>query len=880
MFQPIKILSVELSEHVNDFLNLEKYKSVWALIKYLNVPLGYVKMPVVEGRISSYSLTKNALRQYGKKILSTALIKNIDLLHCQKKISIDDLLNKSDNKKNHTISITIAVCTRNRSSDLEICLNAISKINYTNLEVLVIDNAPTNDATRKVVERFPGVKYFIESYPGLDWARNRAAKEAKGEIIAYTDDDVVVDENWVNAIADIFENEDEAMAVTGLVLPYEIETESQFLFEKYGGFSRGFERNWYKSKSVNYKAAKEFGGAGIFGTGANMAYRKEIFNKIGYFDTALDVGTVTNGGGDLEMFFRVLKEGYCLIYEPGAIVWHRHRRDMKNLEIQLINNGIGFYSYLTRSFWAYPKERFAFAKLGVWWFLFWSVRRFIMSFPAPHRFPRNLIFKELVGSIKGLFRYNKAKKNALKIDSKLFYKYLTKSVIEPGNKNSYETQTLIFEVDKRTPVLNTENYYRNYFIIKHENRQLGKIYIQNNFAKISHERLIEEITKQIKIKPLIERLFHNSLETKKIYKYFLKQSGKPNLRSDISLRKGSPLVSIVIATYDRPGDLRECLRALINLKCEYSVEVIVVDNNPSSGLTQPVISEFDNIHFINENRKGLSYARNHGFKECKGQFAVAIDDDVIVSENWLQNLITPFADENIMAVTGNVLPYELKTPAQKLFEIYGGLGRGNKKKYFDYNWFCNRGYHAAATWEIGATANAAFRTSIFKHPEIGFLDESLGAGTPTGCSEDTYLFYKILKSEFSIVYLPKAFVWHKHRTEIKAFKKQLYNYSKGHVAYNLLTYLNDNDLRGLYRIIIELPFAHVYRIYQRIRLKSNYPIKFIMIEILGNLTGPFSLLKSKRRVKKLGISYDESFIKKGLEKTDYSHKDKKVQIGT
>ncbi len=252
MFQPIKILSVELSEPINDFINLEKYKSVWVLIKFMNVPLGYVKMPIVDGKISSYSLTKNAVRLYRKKIFSTAIQKNFDLFDSQKKVTLSDLLKKNDEFKNHSISISIAVCTRNRSSDLEICLNAISKINYSNLEVLVIDNAPIDDSTKQLVNKYSEIKYILEPYPGLDWARNRATKEAKGEIIAYTDDDVVIDQNWINAIAEIFENENEAMAVTGLVLPYEIETESQFLFEKYGGFNRGFERKWYKSKECEY----------------------------------------------------------------------------------------------------------------------------------------------------------------------------------------------------------------------------------------------------------------------------------------------------------------------------------------------------------------------------------------------------------------------------------------------------------------------------------------------------------------------------------------------------------------------------------------------------------------------------------------------------
>ncbi len=850
MFKPIKILSIELSENINDFINLENYKSVWAFIKYLNVPLGYVRMPVIDGKISSYSLITKAVRKFGKKILSTAMQENFYLFDSQKKVNTQDLLKKKSHTKNHTISISIAVCTRNRSNDLEICLSAISKIHYPNLEVLVVDNAPTDDSTKKVVEKFTNVKYVLESYQGLDWARNKAAKEAKGEIIAYTDDDVVVDENWVNALADIFESEKEVMAVTGLVLPYEIETEAQFLFEKYGGFNRGFDRRWYKSKSANYKSAREFAGAGIFGTGANMAYRKEVFNWIGYFDPALDVGTVTNGGGDLEMFFRVLKEGYCLVYEPRAIVWHRHRREMKELEIQLANNGIGLYSYFTKSFWDYPKERIGIAKLAIWWFFVGNVKRFLMSFPAPHRFPRNLILKELIGSIKGLFRYSKAKRKALKIDSNLFYDYLAKHTQEPGNNHYFEAQTSIIDIGSNFTLQNSKSYAENYFIINYKNKFLGKIKIRNNFGEISRERLFDELINQTNIKILTRKLLHNTFTSKNFYVQIISNSIGKKLKNDF-YKNGDPLISIVIATYDRPNDLRECLKSLLELKTDFDFEIVVVDNNPSSGLTQPVISEFSNIHFITESRKGLSYARNRGFIECKGKFAVATDDDVIFSKNWLWYLIAPFKDENVMCVTGNVIPYELKTSAQNLFEIYGGLGRGNKKKYFDYNWFYNTGYYAAATWEIGATANAAFRTSIFKHPEIGLMDESLGPGTPTGVGEDTYLFYKILKSEFSIVYQPDAFVWHKHRKDIKAFKKQLYNYSKGHVAYHLTTYLNDHDLRCFFRILVELPYYHISRIYKRLRLKSSYPIKFIFLEIYGHLVGPFSLVKSKKRVKKL-----------------------------
>ena len=126
-----------------------------------------------------------------------------------------------------------------------------------------------------------------------------------------------------------------------------------------------------------------------------------MFEKIGCFDPALDVGTLTNGGGDLEMFFRVLEEGYTLVYEPRAIVRHRHRRDYAKLRTQLTNNGIGFYAYLVRSALTYPDERFNFFRLGLWWLWWWNIRRWLISLGDPDRFPRDLIVAELWGSLVG-----------------------------------------------------------------------------------------------------------------------------------------------------------------------------------------------------------------------------------------------------------------------------------------------------------------------------------------------------------------------------------------------------------------------------------------------------------------------------------------------
>ena len=311
--------------------------------------------------------------------------------------------------------LTVAVCSRNGADRLAECLDALVALRYPSdrLELLVVDNAPSDDSTKRLVsERYPTVRYAVEPRPGLDWARNRAVLEANGEIVAFTDDDVSVDEWWADAIGRLFATDPQIDAVTGLVVPDEIDVESQRLFESYGGFGRGFDRRYFRvDGDGGERAAPHHGGAGRFGTGANMAFRRAMFSRIGLFDPALDVGTPTNGGGDLEMFFRVLKEQGTLVYEPAAIVRHRHRKSYEQLREQLTNNGVGFYAYLVRSATHYRDERAAFFRLGVWWLWWWNLRRLARSF-VRRDFPRDLIMAELRGSFVGLTRYRAAVRHA------------------------------------------------------------------------------------------------------------------------------------------------------------------------------------------------------------------------------------------------------------------------------------------------------------------------------------------------------------------------------------------------------------------------------------------------------------------------------------
>jgi GT2 family glycosyltransferase len=390
--------------------------------------------------------------------------------------------------------------------------------------------------------------------------------------------------------------------------------------------------------------------------------------------------------------------------------------------------------------------------------------------------------------------------------------------------------------DPLRPIADVARYSRTRVFVTDGDVLIGSVDIFNSHGPISATRLRDAIANGLGYS-LMRRAVERQVEAEPGYSYDPHTS-----------------VSIVLPTCNRPDDLRRCLAALRRQRTGRRMEIVVIDNRPGPASPTPaVVREFDDVCLIEEPRPGLSYARNAGFAAATGDILIAVDDDVTVPEGWLERLIAPFARPEVMAVTGHVLPIELETESQCQFENYGGLGKGFNRFEVNGEWF--RSLRCAVpTWNLGATANAAFRATIFADPRIGVLDEALGAGMPTGCSEDTYLFYRILKADHTIVYEPSAWVWHRHRRDHGALRHQIHCYSKGHVAYHLTTLLRDGDVRALVRLGYSLPKTFLRRAYGRVRGWSDYPLSLILTEIAGSLAGPWALWQSRRRVRRFGPS--------------------------
>lgn len=217
--------------------------------------------------------------------------------------------------------ISIIICTYNREKYIGQLLNSLAQNDYpvTDYEIILVDNNCT-DNTHTICQQFAEehsditFRYVIEPVQGLSAARNKGIKEAKGDIIIYVDDDALVDSNYIRTYAEHFSSRPDTMAAGGPIEPlYETEEPSWM-----SPYTKALLTAWmnYGDKIRQYPNGRYPGGG-------NVAYRKSVFDKVGFFNTELGrKGTALLASEEKDIFDKMHQLGMKILYLPTPVLHH------------------------------------------------------------------------------------------------------------------------------------------------------------------------------------------------------------------------------------------------------------------------------------------------------------------------------------------------------------------------------------------------------------------------------------------------------------------------------------------------------------------------------------------------------------------------------
>ncbi len=359
---PVAVRVIDLESPLDDLM-LQRdssggtYRSLLAVARLKGAPLAVATFSVgADGRVSCRQLARGLRRRLQLELRET--YDEQTALSVQALSGAADSVDEVDDNLQPPPSVSVVVPTCCNPQPLERCLRSILRSDYEDYEVIVVENRPEwSDTMLMLADRFPGerrIRYVEEPIPGASRARNAGLARAVGELVAFTDDDVIVDPGWIRANAEALRGGEDIACVAGLILPLELESDSQLLMEQFASFGKGFRRATYRFPDSRRDDPLFPYTAGSIGSGASTMMRADVARELGGFDTVLGPGTPASGGEDLEIFIRVLRAGYAVAYEPRAMVWHRHPDGMPRLRRQVYKYGVGLGAMLAKQVVAGP----------------------------------------------------------------------------------------------------------------------------------------------------------------------------------------------------------------------------------------------------------------------------------------------------------------------------------------------------------------------------------------------------------------------------------------------------------------------------------------------------------------------------------------------
>jgi len=237
------------------------------------------------------------------------------------------------------MKLSVVVCTYNQSERLKRMLKSLRETvipDNLSWEFILVDNN-SDDDTRLVFEEVekhyePKIRYLFEEKRGISHARNRGIREARGEIVAFTDDDVIVDKYWIQNIEKAFKEYDDVACVGGKILPIWEVSKPKWLTPNLYYLIALLDRG----DSVAY-----IDSPGIWG--ANFAVKSEMFKKYGLFDSNLGrIPRKLYAGEETEFLQRLQNAGEKILYYPLSIIYHcvsAHRMSKRYFRKWMFDHG-------------------------------------------------------------------------------------------------------------------------------------------------------------------------------------------------------------------------------------------------------------------------------------------------------------------------------------------------------------------------------------------------------------------------------------------------------------------------------------------------------------------------------------------------------------
>lgn len=217
--------------------------------------------------------------------------------------------------------LSVIICTYNREKYIGNLLESIAKndFNKADYEIVLVDNNCT-DNTKAICDKFASThpdinfNYVVETEQGLSAARNKGIREAKGELLVYVDDDALVDTWYLQTIVEYMSNHTNIMACGGPIIPL-YETEEP---EWMSSYTKALLTGW-----MDYGDDIRLYPNGKYPGGGNSAYRAEVFQKVGSFNTELGrKGNNLMGAEEKDIFDKMVAQGMRFIYLPKMILHH------------------------------------------------------------------------------------------------------------------------------------------------------------------------------------------------------------------------------------------------------------------------------------------------------------------------------------------------------------------------------------------------------------------------------------------------------------------------------------------------------------------------------------------------------------------------------